>query len=152
MQQHTDNISSALLSHALREEMQHLGNREIKIRPQHNIPPCQSKEKLGGEKNNNIIVLGGLVLPLVWDDIQSNVRHNGMACSEIMRGQIGDFQINDHISIIMQHSGLLVTPARAIIHHSMESYLHHLMCINVLNREIVNFSIRMTCIQTLWKT
>ena len=133
--------------------MQHLGNGEIKIRPQHNMPPCQSEEKLGVRgDNNNIIVLGGLVLPLVWDDIQSNVRHNGMACSEIMRGQIGDFQINVHISIIMQRSGLLVTPARAIIHHSLDSYLHHLMCINVLNREIVNFSIRMSCIQTLWKT
>ena len=88
--QHPD-ISSALLSHALRQEMQHLGNVEIKIRPQHNTPPCQSE-------NNNIIVLGGLVLTLAWDDIQSNVRHNGRACSEIMRGQIGDFQINDYIT------------------------------------------------------
>ena len=103
-------------------------------------------------EKSNIIVLGGLVFSLTWEDIQSNVPHNGMACSEIMRGQIGDFKINDHISIIMQRCGLLVTPARAIIHHSPESYLHHLMCINILNIEIVNFSIRMTCLQTLWKT
>ena len=64
------------------------------------MPLCKSEEKLGGEKNNNIIVMGGLVLTLVWEDIQSNVCHNGMACSENMRGQIGDFQINSHLSAL----------------------------------------------------
>ena len=91
------------------------------------------------------------MLTLVWDDIQSNVRHNGMACSEIMRGQIGDFQINDK----HYHAAQWAVSHTRTRHHSsysLDSYLHHLMCINVLNREIVNFSIRMTCIQTLWKT
>ena len=132
--------------------MQHLGNVEIKIRPQHNTPPCQSE-------NNNIIVLGGLVLTLAWDDIQSNVYHNGRHAARLWGDKLEIFKsmITSHQHYHAAQWAVSHTRTRAIIHHFLDSYLHHLMCINVLNREIVKFSIRLTCVfklcgshKTMW--